>query len=334
MPILRGIGHNQMQPEPCILLTGGTGFVGRYLAPALSKRFAQYRRILLCHADNPGGDLSDWHCEQADITNETAVADIVARCKPEAVIHLAAQASVAQGAGAAEATWRVNFGGSLALASAVARHAPQALFFFASSSDVYGQSFRLGPATEDTPPWPASTYAASKLAAEMMLRDVLPASCRLIVARAFNHSGPGQDERFVLPSFAAQIARIEAGLCEPRLMIGNLDAERDFMHVADVIDAYMQLLERANTLPSRALFNVASGRVFRIGDLLDILGGLSRTPFSIETDPNRMRPSEIARAAGDASKLRNATGWKPNRPLPETLRELLDWWRAEVTKQH
>ena len=120
-----------------------------------------------------------------------------------------------------------------------------------SSSDVYGASFRQGPATEETPPAPLNPYAASKLAAELMLRDVLPSSSKLIIARAFNHTGPGQDERFVLPSFAAQIARIEAGLAEPRLRVGDLAAERDFMHVADVADAYVRLLERAGGLQRR-----------------------------------------------------------------------------------
>ncbi|MGC1584736.1 MAG: GDP-mannose 4,6-dehydratase [Rhodomicrobium sp.] len=318
-----------MRREPCLLLTGGTGFVGRYLAPALVKSYPGHRRVMLC--SKPGElHAEGFEREVADIADEAAVDDLIERWKPETVIHLAAQSSVGESANAAGQTWRVNFGGSFALARAVARHAAEGLFFFVSSSDVYGKSFRLGRATEDTPAVPVNAYAASKLAAEMMLRDVLPSTSRLIVARAFNHSGPGQDERFVLPAFAAQIARIEAGLCEPRLRIGNLAAERDFLHAADVADAYVRLLAQAGTLPPRSIFNIASGQVHKIGDLLEMLRDLSGTPFEIEADPQRMRPSDIPRAEGDATLLRQATGWKPVRPVIEMLRELLDWWRARV----
>ena len=318
-----------MSGEPSILLTGGAGFVGRYLAPALAKHFPQNRRAILCLEDSAGLP-EGWQREVADITDEAAVQDAVARHKPSIVVHLAAQSSAGRSAHAAEATWRVNFGGSFALASAVARHAPDAIFFFVSSSDVYGASFRLGPATEDTPPAPLNPYASSKLAAESMLRDVLPPSAKLIVARAFNHTGPGQDERFVLPSFAAQIARIEAGLCEPRLRVGNLSAERDFMHVADVADAYVRLLECAGGLPRISVFNVTSGQTHRLEDLLGTLRDLARKPFDIEPDPERMRASDIPCAKGDPARLKEATGWTPQRPAGELLRELLEWWRGQV----
>ncbi len=320
-----------MTKEPCILLTGGTGFVGRYLAPALAKSFPHHRRVILVGGP-AGAQVEGWHREDADIANEATVETIVGRHTPEMVVHLAAQSSVGQSVHAAETTWRVNYGGSFALARAVARHAPRCVFFFVSSSEVYGTSFLLGPAAEDTLPAPVSAYAASKLAAELMLRDVLPASSQLIVARAFNQSGPGQDERFVLPSFAAQIARIEAGLCEPRLRIGNLAAERDFLHAGDAVDAYVRLLARASDLPPRSVFNVASGQAYRIGDLLEMLRGLARMPLEVETDPERMRPSEIPRAIGDPARLRQVTGWKPVVPITALLRELLDWWRRRVVE--
>ena len=318
-----------MADQPSILLTGGAGFVGRYLAPALAASFPNHRRAMLC-LEGGAGLPQGWQCEKADITDEAAVQGIVARHKPGIVVHLAAQSSAGQSAHAAEATWRVNFGGSFALASAVARHAPGGVFLFVSSSDVYGASFRQGTATEDTPPAPLSPYAASKLAAESMLRDVLPSSSKLIIARAFNHTGPGQDERFVLPSFAAQIARIEAGLAEPRLRVGNLAVERDFLHVADVADAYVRLLERAGGLPRLSVFNVTSGQTYKIENLLQALRDLASKPFAIEPDPQRMRASDIPRAAGDGARLKEATGWSPRRPVNELLRELLEWWRVRI----
>jgi GDP-4-dehydro-6-deoxy-D-mannose reductase len=318
-----------MPGEPSILLTGGAGFVGRYLAPALASRFPRHRRVILCLEDT--ADLPDsWRREVADITDEAAVERAVALHKPGIVVHLAAQSSAGESARAAEATWRVNFGGSFALASAVARHAPEAVFLFVSSSEVYGASFRSGPATEETPPAPLNAYARSKFAAETMLADVLPSTAKLIIARAFNHTGPGQDERFVLPSFAAQIARIEAGLSEPRLRVGNLSAERDFMHVADAADAYARLLECAGDLPRVSVFNVTSGQTYKLEDLLGTLRGLAHMPFEIEPDPERMRASDIPCAKGDPARLKEATGWAPRHPVNGMLRELLEWWRTQV----
>jgi GDP-4-dehydro-6-deoxy-D-mannose reductase len=318
-----------MPGEPCILLTGGGGFVGRYLAPALAKRFPAHRRVILCLEDSAGLPLG-WQREVADITDEAAAGKAISQHKPSIVVHLAAQSSAGQSAHAAEATWRVNFGGSFALACAVARHAPDGVFLFASSSEVYGANFLRGPVTEETPPAPLNAYASSKLAAELMLRDVLPPSTKLIIARAFNHTGPGQDERFVLPSFAAQIARIEAGLCEPRLRVGNLSAERDFMHVADVAEAYVRLLERADGLPRHSVFNVTSGQTYKLEDLLGTLRGLARKPFEIEHDPERMRASDIPCAKGDPALLKDATGWAPLLQVEELLQELLEWWRGQV----
>jgi GDP-4-dehydro-6-deoxy-D-mannose reductase len=325
MPISRGTGAEMRR----ILLTGGTGFVGHYLAPALLKCFPDCEGVIVSPRGS-AAQIEGWRCEPADIADEAAAEALIERYRPDAVLHLAAQASAGQSVSAAELTWRVNYGGSFALARAVARHMPDCLFFFASSADVYGKSFRLGPASEETPPVPANAYAASKLAAELMLRDILPASCRLIVARAFNHSGPGQDERFVLPAFAAQIARIEAGLREPILRTGNLQAERDFLHVADVVEAYVGLLTRAQSLPQRSLFNVASGEIHRIGDLLEMLRGLAQKSFEVEPDPKRARPSDVPRAQGDATLLRITTGWSSTRPVMQLLRELLNWWRSKI----
>ena len=136
----------------------------------------------------------------------------------------------------------------------------------------------------------------------------------------------------MLPSFAAQIARIEAGLAEPRLRVGNLAVERDFLHVADVADAYVRLLERAGGLPRLSVFNVTSGQTHKIEDLLLTLRGLASRPFAIEPDPQRMRASDIPRAGGDGTRLKEATGWSPRRPVTELLRELLEWWRVQVSK--
>lgn len=306
----------------CILLTGAGGFVGRCMARALVAGAPEARRAALVHAA-PAAPIDGFETVQADIADTAAVEAAVAALRPDLVLHLAAQSSVGAAAGGAAETWRVNAVGALSLAEALARHAPEATVLFTSSSEVYGAAFNDGPLDEDTPPRPQNAYARSKLAAEGALSDVLPPTARLVIARAFNHTGPGQDERFALPSFAAQIARIEAGLAPPRIMVGNLDAERDFLHVDDVVAAYLALVEAATRLPHRALVNVASGVPRRIGDLLDALVAQARVPLAIVQDPARMRPSDVPRATAAPERLRAWTGWGPASTMETMLADVL-----------
>ncbi|MCA7120268.1 MAG: GDP-mannose 4,6-dehydratase, partial [Acidibrevibacterium sp.] len=132
---------------------------------------------------------------------------------------------------------------------------------------------------------------------------------RVIRFRPFNHTGPGQSEAFVIPAFAAQIARIEAGAQAPVIRVGNLEPERDFLHVADVVRAYALALERFDELPAGAVFNLASGQPRRIGDILAAMIARASVPIRVEVDPARLRPVEIMRAVGDATKAREVLGW-------------------------
>lgn len=313
-------------PFSTVLVTGASGFVGRHLEPALAARLPEGGRLILAPPPQPepGDGLPPFDLERPE-----TVARLVREVRPDLIVHLAAQASVGASSAAARQTWAVNFGGSFALADAIAEFAPNCALFFVSSAEVYGRAFNAGPATEDTPLQPMSVYARSKAAAEAMLADVLPATSRLIVVRPSNHSGAGQGPGFVLPAFAEQLARVERqGGGEIR--VGNLDAARDFMDVRDVVDAYCALLEHAGALPSRATFNVASGRVVTIGGLLERLRALSHAPASVVVDPDRQRPSEIARAEVDAARLRAFTGWSPRRAIDETILEVLSEHRGAV----
>lgn len=312
-----------------ILVTGADGFVGSHLVPALAARLAPDARLVLAsRTPSARGAREEIGF---DLTDQASVTAAVEAVRPDLVVHLAAQASVGQSLGAAAGTWAINVGGSLALATALARHAPVCTSFFVSSVEVYGLSFNDGVATETTVMRPQSAYSRSKAAAEWMLADVLPASARLIVVRPSNHSGPGQDERFVIPAFAAQIARIERGAA-PGIGVGNLDAARDFMDVRDVIAGYVGLLARADSLPQRNVFNVASGRTMRIAALLDILRGMSRAATTVVTDPARVRPSEVPLAAIDAGAFRAAAGWTPQYRIEDTLAAVLNDLRARSIK--
>ncbi len=151
--------------------------------------------------------------------------------------------------------------------------------------------------------------------------------------RPFNHTGAGQSESFVAPSFAAQIARIEAGVQAPVLCVGSLDEERDFLDVHDVVRAYSLALDARARLTSGEVFNVASGKAVRIGDLLERLLSQARTRIDIQVDPNRLRPAPIRTAIGDPAHLRTTLDWVPEIDLDDTLKAVLDDQRRQVAAE-
>lgn len=307
-------------PFKRILLTGGCGFVGRHLQAALLPRLGADAKVFLATL-TPGSEQGDVEEIAFDLRDPLSIAEAVGLARPDLVIHLAAQASVAQAAGDRAMTWDVNLGGTLALAKAIARDAPDATMLFASSAALYGDAFRNGEVTEATVPQPRSVYDRTKYASEMALSDVLPDSARLIIARPSNHSGPGQDNRFVIPSLAAQIRAVDLGQASV-VKVGNLFPARDFIDVRDVIDAYLALLSVAGTLPNRSVFNIASGSLVTIEELLDRLKRIGQSGAVIEQDPQRMRADEIEKAAIDSSALRAATGWAPTRSIDDMLQAI------------
>lgn len=297
-----------------VLVTGGGGFVGRRLV----YRLAAAPRAKLFVAQRSGTvPVAGATCVQMDILDRGAVMQAISEVCPDVIVHLAAQASVGQGFEAATTTWSTNVCGTVHLAEAVATHVPNATVLFASTVEVYGLAFNNGEASEITLPQPLSSYAWTKLAAEKALADILPESARLIIVRPSNHSGRGQDNRFVLPSFAAQI---KAGR---GILVGNLDAKRDFLHVEDVVDAYVKLIDVAPQLSKRSLFNLASGKVSSVGFLLNRMMELSGTQAKVQVDPNRLRPSDVPVAAVDASLVREKIAWAPQRSLDDMLSDLI-----------
>jgi GDP-4-dehydro-6-deoxy-D-mannose reductase len=305
-----------------ILVTGADGFVGAHLLRELARDGNQVEiRTLRYHGPSDGCAF------HADITDEAAVERVIEAYVPDVVYHLAGYASVAQSIGGAEQSWRVNFGGTFNIAAVLARHAPRATMLHVSTSEVYGLSFNDGVVTEDTPLRPANAYARAKAAAEAMLGDIYSPDGKLIVVRPFNHTGSGQDERFVVPSFAAQILRSKAeGTGE--MVVGNLDAAREFLDVRDVVRAYRLLVATAASLPRRSCFNVASAQPQRIGDILARLQALAGWQPKVTVDPARLRPSDIAVASGSAQRLYDATGWTPEIALDETLSDVLSGFRS------
>jgi GDP-4-dehydro-6-deoxy-D-mannose reductase len=289
-----------------ILVTGAQGFVGSHLLAQLG---------------------SEAHPLDVDVTDAKAVARELMAATPRVVVHLAALSSVGDSWGDAGETWRVNAVGTVNVLEAVRAEASECRVLVASTGEVYGRAQRV-PTPEDEPLQPMSPYAASKAAAEVACEQARRAGVDVVVARAFQHEGPGRDERFAVGSWAAQIARAEeAG--GGTLLVGDLSAKRDIVDVRDVCRAYELLLDSS---VAAGTYNVAGGRTAEMSEVLELLIGLAQAPIEVEPDPARGRPSDLPVVCGDASRLREATGWEPMIPLEQTLADTLDAARRATTR--
>jgi GDP-4-dehydro-6-deoxy-D-mannose reductase len=306
-----------------VLITGAGGFVGRHLAKALHGRRPGWVLDMPPAPGAPGG---------LDVTDAEAVSQWIASRRPDIVVHLAAVAAVTASVKDPRLAWRVNLDGTLNVVLAMQAHTPGAHLLFVSSAEVYGDSLNSpAPVDETSLLQPVNPYAASKAAADILVRQAAATGLSATVVRPFNHTGAGQSDAFVVPNFARQIARIEAGLQPPLIEVGSLDDERDFLDVADVVDAYGLLLERRKEPAARDVFNVASGAAWRIGDILEQLLSAARCRIEVRVDPGRLRPAPIPRVIGDATRLR-ALGWRPKRSIGDTLQAVLDEHRRAVAQ--
>ncbi len=295
-----------------VFVTGARGFVGGHLVPRLIDEGFEVTATDL--------DL--------DVTDPTAVAGRLKLARPEAIIHLAAQSSVAASAIDPESTRSINYGGARSVLEGALRCGSQPRILLIGSADQYGKSSPDSPPlTEDSPLAPASAYARSKAEAEELGTSFVDQGLEVVRVRAFGHTGPGQSDTFVLSSFARQTAEIEAGRREALLRVGNLASVRDFMDVDDVVEAYVRLLDP--DVPAD-IYNVASGVGTPLRDLLDTLLGLANQRPLIECDPERVRPADYL--VGDASRLRAATGWAPTVPIERMLERLLEYWRRKISE--
>jgi GDP-4-dehydro-6-deoxy-D-mannose reductase len=293
-----------------VLVTGATGFAGRHVIAALAA--AGHEPVALGGPSDPPLAL--------DLLDPQAVRRAVADTAPDAVIHLAGQAFVPPSIADPLATLAVNATGTAHVLEAVRAAGRPIRALIVSSAEVYGkQRPERMPLDEAVPVRPDNPYAASKVAAEVYAEvwgrlyglDV-------IVARPFNHIGPGQDARFVVPSFARQLAEIAAG-APALLSVGNLASERDFLDVRDVAGAYVALLANGR---SGGVYNVCSGHAVAIQEVLRQLITIARVAVEVRDDPARMRPSDIPVLCGDATKLRAETGWTPQFTLAASLRDI------------
>jgi GDP-4-dehydro-6-deoxy-D-mannose reductase len=306
-----------------VLVTGAAGFVGYWLVRDL---LAGGHSVFAASQDGrpppraaPG---AEW--VPLEVTSQPSVAAAMDAARPQAVFHLAGQASVGDSFNDPLGTWDVNATGTLRVACALP---PGARLLLVSSAEAYGVVPEdEQPIREDRPLRPTNPYAASKAAAEMAALQSGCGGADVVVARAFNHTGPGQDARFALPSFARQVAEIRAGRAEPLLRVGNLSARRDLLDVRDVVRAYVRLVEAGEP---GGVYNVCSGEARSMAEAVDELVEISGTRARVEVDPARVRPVDLPLLLGDNARLR-ALGWTPEIPFRRTLGDLLEWEAGEL----
>ncbi len=294
-----------------VLVTGARGFVGRYLVE---------------HLENSGAEVTGWGREHVDLLDRRAVLRAMADLRPSAVYHCAGAAHVGQSFTSIADTLAANVLGTHHVLDALRTAGVRARVLITGSSLVYRQSDRA--LKEEDPTGPATPYAVSKLAQEMLgQRGIREDGQQVLLTRPFNHTGPRQDPSYAAPTFAQQIALIEKGRMRPQIVVGNLDASRDLHDVRDTVRAYATIVARGE--PGR-VYNVCSGQAFRIRHVLDRLLAMSKVPVTVTIDPARYRPNDNLMLWGDGSRIERELGWKPEIPLEQTLSDLLEYWRKEV----
>lgn len=308
------------------LVTGAAGFVGGYLAAALAGEGAESLGIDAAPAGGHPARPPGFPVERCDLLDARAVEQVLSRHRPEAIFHLAAQSSAARSFEDPRGTFEANVTATVVLLEAVRRIVPGARVLLTGSCEEYGRrSPEEMPLGEESPVEPVSPYAASK-AAQNLLALQYHRACGLdvVLTRSFSHTGPGQTDVFVLPSFARQCAAIAAG-GGGVIRTGALDVTRDFLDVRDVANAYAAIARRGRT---GTVYNVCSGEGLRLSDALDRLIGLAGGGIGIETDPGLLRPADVPVLVGDNSRLRADCGWEPRIDSGRMLRDLFEWWKG------
>lgn len=314
-----------MARRPRILVIGAGGFVGRHLCAALAS--GDYGEADVIATGRDHGDAE----HVLDLADTDGLAAAMRRFDPSHVVNLAGISAPMQARENPGMAWHLHAIAPEALGRVLGEVSPEAWLLHVGSGMVYGRAALSGEAlSEDATLMPMDVYGVTKAAGDLALGALAEEGVKTMRLRPFNHTGPGQSEDFALPAFAMQIARIEAGLNEPGLFVGNLDAERDFLDVVDVVDAYCRLILHAPAVEPGAVFNVASGTGHRIGDLLDMMIEASDRKIEIVSDPERQRPSNIPRMVGKSDALTNATGWTPRMNAADIVRRVLEDCRTRV----
>lgn len=311
-----------------VLITGYAGFVGSYVADTIVSQ--PDCEIIGTYRTNRPQAPANVTLENVDLLNQEAVDALIQKYTPDSIYHLAGQSSAAESFKAPASYITNNVIAELNILEALKKHElTETKILAVSTAEVYGAIRPESlPIDETTELRPVNPYAVSKVAQDYLgLQYFLSYKLGVIRVRPFNHIGPGQKETFVIASFAKQIAEIEKGKKGPVLLVGNLEAKRDFTDVRDIVKAYSLILEKGKV---GEVYNIGSGVSRSIADMLQTLLSLSSATIEVKEDPDRLRPIDVPEIVCDSSKLHELTGWKPEISIEQTLQDILDYWRKIV----
>lgn len=304
-----------------ILITGGMGFAGRYLTTQLSSDEVHVTRL----ENEPECNVFA-ECHVLDVCDSSAVDSLVKLIKPDVIYHLAGQSSVAVSWKNPQLTVDVNIKGAVNLLEAVRKYSPESEVLLVGSSEEYGCMEGDKPVSENSMSLPENIYAVTKYSQEMLGRIYYKAyGIKTVMTRSFNHIGAGQSPIFVVSDFCRQAVMIEKGLKKPVIKTGNISVMRDFTDAADIARAYEMLAEHGR---AGEVYNVGSGKAVSLRHILDVILSMTDAEISVEKDPERFRPADVMKIEADISKITADTGWKPEIPLEDTIKRIMDYWRA------
>ncbi|MCL4382926.1 MAG: GDP-mannose 4,6-dehydratase [Patescibacteria group bacterium] len=313
------------------LITGITGFAGSHLAELLLKEGYEVFGTTRPRSKTDNIDDIKYKLKlyDADILDSHSLYSIFINVKPDYVFHLAAQSFVQTSWASPATTMEMNVVGSVHLFEALRRAEISPVIQIACSSEEYGLVHPDEiPIKEENPLRPQSPYAVSKVAMDYLGYQYFQSyGIKIIRTRGFNHTGPRRGEVFVTSNFAKQIAEIEKGKKEPVIEVGNLESQRDWTDVRDMVRAYLLAVKKGS--PGE-VYNICSEKAVRVSDMLNMLLKMSKVKVKVKEDQTRLRPSDVSILLGDCSKFRQATGWKPEIPFAKTMEDLLNYWRARV----
>lgn len=310
-------------------ITGIGGFAGQFLTRFLLSHGVEVSGALRPTGEALAPELKQVKTYTLDILDAAEVDRAMLAASPDLIFHLAAQANVPLAWQDPEDTYRINVIGQLHVLEAARKLPTMPRVLVISSNEVYGppEGPHELPLRETNPMRPTNPYAVSKVTQDMMAYQYFKAfGMPVIRARPFNHIGPNQTDAYVAAAFARQVAEAEAGVREPVVRVGNLEALRDFSDVRDIVRGYYLAITKG--VPGEA-YNLGSGKAISIRSILDYFVSHSTIPISVEPDPARMRPVDVPCVYADCSKIRAATGWEPMIPLEQTLSDVLEYWRAQ-----
>jgi GDP-4-dehydro-6-deoxy-D-mannose reductase len=311
-----------------VLVTGAAGFAGWHLLRELRAAAPEAQLFGFVRRTLQGGLPPDVTVLQGDLCHASDIAAAVRDAAPDHVYHLAGYASGA--GGDRDAIFQANVQGTENLFDALEARGQPAALLVASTGYVYGPCDEARPATEEDPLDPRGAYAESKAAMEERLRDRPAGGVRVVVARAFNHTGPGQSDAYAVPAFARQLAEIAAGRRPPVLEVGNLESRRDFTDVRDVVRAYRLILAHGQ---HGERFNICSGHARSLRELLERLQAVAGTSVPIRADPARQRASDVPVNVGSPRKLEERLGWRRAYCPETTLADVLADWHERQEQE-